>query len=41
MILDYDVKELSNVIKPTWFCEYIDYIKNKVLSGDDIYKGEK
>lgn len=35
---DYDVKALSNIIQQTWFC---DYIKNKVLSSDDIIRGEK
>ena len=38
---DYDVKEISNVTQPTWPCDYVDYIQNKVFSNDDIYKGEK
>lgn len=37
---DYDVKTLPNVTQPTWPCDYVDYIKEHVLSGDDIYKGE-
>lgn len=37
---DYDVKKLPNVIQPTWPCDYVDYIKNEILSDDDIYKGE-
>lgn len=32
---------MPDVTQPTWPCDYVDYIKNKVLSGDDIYKGEK
>ena len=37
---DYDVKKLPDVTQPTWPCDYVDYIKNKILSDDDIYKGE-
>lgn len=37
---DNDVKKMPNVVQPTWPCDYVDYIKNKVLAGDDIYKGE-
>lgn len=37
---DYDVKKLPGVIEPTLVCDYVDEIKNKILSGDDIYKGE-
>lgn len=37
---DNDVKVMPNVTQPTWPCDYVDYIKNHVLSGDDIYKGE-
>lgn len=37
---DYDVKVMPNVTQPTWPCDYVDYIKNVVLSDDDIYKGE-
>ena len=37
---DNDVKMLSGVTQPTWPCDYVDYIKEKVLSADDIYKGE-
>ena len=37
---DNDVKTMPNVTQPTWPCDYVDYIKNKVLSDDDIYKGE-
>ena len=38
---DNDVKIIPDVIQPTWPCDYVDYIQNKVLSSDDIYKGEK
>ena len=38
---DYDVKELSIDIRPTWPCDYVNYIKDVVLESDDIYKGEK
>lgn len=38
---DNNVKALPNVMQPTWPCDYVDYIQNKVLSNDDIYKGEK
>lgn len=38
--IDYNVKTIPNVTQPTWPCDYVDYIKNKVLSSDDIYKGE-
>ena len=38
---DNDVKMMPNVTQPTWPCDYVDYIKNKVLCDDDIYKGEK
>ncbi len=37
---DNNVKSMPNVTQPTWPCDYVDYIKNHVLSGDDIYKGE-
>lgn len=37
---DDNVKKLPNVVGPTWPCDYVDYIKDKVLSNDDIYKGE-
>ena len=37
---DNDVKMLPNASVPTWPCDYVDYIKNKILSNDDIYKGE-
>lgn len=37
---DNNVKMIPGVIQPTWPCDYVDYIKNKVLSSDDIYKGE-
>lgn len=36
---DYNVKPLPGVTPPTWPCDYVDYIKEKVLF-DDIYKGE-
>ncbi len=38
---DSDVKELPNVVQPTWPCDYVDYIQKNILSSDDIYKGEK
>lgn len=38
---DNDVKEMANATQPTWPCDYVDYIKDKILSYDDIYKGEK
>mgnify|MGYP000010878817 CR=1 FL=1 len=37
---DNDVEKLPDVIQPTWPCDYVDYIKNKVLSPKDVYKGE-
>ena len=37
---DNDVKKIPDVTQPTWPCDYVDYIKNKILSSDDIYKGE-
>ena len=37
---DNDVKTLPNVIQPTWPCDYVDYIRDKILKNDDIYKGE-
>ena len=37
---DDDVKNLPNVPLSTWPCDYVDYIKNHILSDDDIYKGE-
>ena len=37
---DSNVKTIPNVTPPTWPCDYVDYIKNNVLSSDDIYKGE-
>lgn len=37
---DPDVKMIPGVTQPTWPCDYVDYIKNNVLSSDDIYKGE-
>ena len=37
---DSDVKMIPGVTQPTWPCDYVDYIKNKILSNDDIYKGE-
>lgn len=38
---DDDVKAMPDVTQPTWPCDYVDYIKNNILSNDDIYKGEK
>ena len=37
---DNDVKKIPDVTQPTWPCDYVDYIKKKILSSDDIYKGE-
>ena len=37
---DNNVAALPNVSQPTWPCDYVDYIKNYVLSDSDIYKGE-
>lgn len=37
---DYDVKTMPGITQPTWPCDYVNYIKNNVLSEDDIYKGE-
>ena len=38
---DDDVLIMPDVTQPTWPCDYVDYIKNEILSSDDIYKGEK
>jgi hypothetical protein len=38
--IDPDVKALPDATPPTWPCDYVDYIRYKVLSDDDIYKGE-
>ena len=38
---DYDVKKIASVMQPTWPCDYVDQIQNRILSSDDIYKGEK
>lgn len=37
---DNDVKKIPDIIQPTWPCDYVNCIKNNVLSSDDIYKGE-
>lgn len=37
---DNNVKKIPDAVQPTWPCDYVDYIKNKVLSDDDVYKGE-
>ena len=37
---DYDVKKIPSVMQPTWPCDYVDYIQDKILAADDIYKGE-
>ena len=37
---DNNVKAIPNVTQPTWPCDYVNYIKDNVLSNDDIYKGE-
>lgn len=38
--IDYDVKALANVTQPTWPSDYVNLIKDGVLTNDDIYKGE-
>lgn len=37
---DEDVEKIDNVMPPTWPCDYVDLIKDEILSNDDIYKGE-
>lgn len=37
---DDDVKTIPGVTQPTWPCDYVNVIKNEILSKDDIYKGE-
>lgn len=37
---DNDVQMITGVTQPTWPCDYVNYIKDHVLSSDDIYKGE-
>lgn len=37
---DWDVEMLPGVMQPTWPCDYVDYIKNKILCNGNIYKGE-
>lgn len=37
---DYDVEKKPDVTQPTWPCDYVDYIKNELLSNHDVYKGE-
>ncbi len=37
---DNDVEKIPNVWGNTWPCDYVDYIRENVLSKDDIYKGE-
>lgn len=38
---DNDVEKMPNVNQPTWPCDYVNYIKDNILSDDDIYKGEE
>ena len=38
--MDDDVRRIDGITQPTWPCDYVDLIKNKVLAYDDIYKGE-
>ena len=38
---DTNVKSLPNVLGTTAVHDYVDYIQNRILNGDDIYKGEK
>ena len=37
---DNNVQALPNVNQPTWPCDYVNYIRDVILSADDIYKGE-
>lgn len=37
---DNNVRALPDVMQPTWPCDYVDYIRDNILSDDDIYKGE-
>ena len=37
---DYDVKKILSATEPTLVCDYVEEIKNKLLSGNNIYKGE-
>lgn len=37
---DSDIEEMPAVMQSIWLCGYVNYIKNKVLCDDDIYKGE-
>lgn len=38
---DTNVEDLSSVWGTTAVHDYVDYIQNRILNGDDIYKGEK
>ena len=38
--IDNNVQALPNVTPPTWPCDYVNYIRDNILSDDDIYKGE-
>lgn len=38
---DTNVEDLSSVLGTTAVHDYVDYIQNRILNGDDIYKGEK
>ncbi|NMA36619.1 MAG: hypothetical protein GX948_07220 [Clostridiaceae bacterium] len=37
---DYDVEILPSATQPTWPCDYVNYIRDCILSDDDICKGE-
>ena len=37
---DNNVKVLPGVNQTTWPCDYVNYIRDNILNGDDIYKGE-
>lgn len=38
---DTNVENLSYLLGTTAVHDYVDYIQNRILNGDDIYKGEK
>ena len=38
---DNDVKKIPDVTQPTWPCDYVDLIKNKILADDDVAVAEE
>ena len=38
---DTNVENLSYLLGTTAVHDYVDYIQNRILNDDDIYKGEK